>query len=64
LTACGIPSRTFYQWLERDQGFAERVREARRDGLLRVRGLAEARRPWESVALALEQDDPEGWGAP
>jgi hypothetical protein len=63
LQACGIASSTFYLWM-RDEGFAERVREARRDGLLRVKALAEARRPWQSVALQLEADDPEGWAQP
>jgi hypothetical protein len=61
LAACGIPSRTFYAWLQRDEGFAERVHEARRDGLLRVRALAEARRPWQELAVQLEQDDREAW---
>jgi hypothetical protein len=60
LQACGIASSTFYLWM-RDEGFARRVQEARRDGLLRVRALAEARRPWQELAVQLEQDDREAW---
>jgi hypothetical protein len=60
LDECGISRRTFYGWM-RDEGFARRVHEARRDGLLRVKTLIEARRPWQDVALQLEQDDLEAW---
>jgi hypothetical protein len=57
LDICGISRRTFYAWLAADEGFRERVQEARRDGLLRVRALIEAQRPWQDVALQLEAED-------
>jgi hypothetical protein len=57
LRAVGVSRRTFYAWLERDEGFRERVQEARRDGLLRVRSLIEAQRPWMDVAMQLEAED-------
>jgi hypothetical protein len=64
LEACGVSPRTFYAWMQRDEDFARRVQEARRDGLLRVRALVEAQRPWQELALQLEQDDLEAWAQP
>jgi hypothetical protein len=64
LDECGVSPRTFYGWLAADEDFRERVQEARRDGLLRVKALGEARRPWQELAVQLEADDPEGWAQP